>query len=165
MRPEEVYNIQRENAHLADAYIFNPVGKTKAAKRRIVLTSAAAEVLKRRLSRAGGRYLFPHEKDVNRPMLKVNNGHDGAIKRSGVSRFRLYDLRHTWATRAAMSGIDLVTLAAMLGHSRIQMVLRYAHPTQQHQAQAMRNLEEFNAAKQVAEFEAMNTNPLQIPLQ
>jgi hypothetical protein len=26
-----------------------------------------------------------------------------------------------------MSGIDLVTLAAMLGHSRIQMVLRYAH--------------------------------------
>jgi hypothetical protein len=25
----------------------------------------------------------------------------------GVARFRLYDLRHTWATRATMSGIDL----------------------------------------------------------
>lgn len=55
--------------------------------------------------------------------------------------FRLYDLRHTWATRAAMSGIDLVRLAAMLEHSRIQMVFRYAHPTQQHQAQALRRLE------------------------
>jgi hypothetical protein len=51
-----------------------------------------------------------------------------------------------------MSGIDLVTLAAMLGHSRIQMVLRYAHPTEQHQAEAMKRLEEFNAVKQVAEW-------------
>jgi hypothetical protein len=61
-----------------------------------------------------------------------------------------------------MSGIDLVTLAAMLGHSRIQMVLRYAHPTQQHQVEAMRRLEQFNAAKQIAEFDG---NSLQIPLQ
>ena len=80
----------------------------------------------------------------NRSMLKVNNAHDGALKRSKVAHFRLYDLRHTWATRAAMSGIDLVTLAAMLGHARIQMVLRYAHPTQEHQNQAMQRLEEFN---------------------
>jgi site-specific recombinase XerD len=44
-----------------------------------------------------------------------------------------------------MSGIDLVTLAAMLGHARIQMVLRYTHPTEQHQAEAMRRLERFTA--------------------
>jgi hypothetical protein len=46
-----------------------------------------------------------------------------------------------------MSGIDLVTLAAMLGHSRIQMVLRYAHPTQEHQHQAMERLEQFVATQ------------------
>jgi hypothetical protein len=45
------------------------------------------------------------------------------------------------------------------------MVLRYAHPSEQHQAQAMRKLEEFNAAKQMAEFEAAQQQPLQIPLQ
>jgi hypothetical protein len=45
-----------------------------------------------------------------------------------------------------MSGIDLVTLAAMLGHSRIQMVLRYAHPTEAHQMNAMARLEAFNQA-------------------
>ncbi len=50
------------------------------------------------------------------------------MKNSKVAPFRLYDLRHTWATRAAESGIDLVTLAALLGHSKIQMVLRYAIP-------------------------------------
>jgi hypothetical protein len=52
-----------------------------------------------------------------------------------------------------MSGIDLVTLAAMLGHSRIQMVLRYAHPTQDHQTKAMEQLERYNAVQQIAEFE------------
>lgn len=79
--------------------------------------------------------------------MKVNNPHNRALKPSGVHYFRLYDLRHTWATRAAMAGVDLVTLAAMLGHSRIQMVLRYAHPTEEHQFQAMRKIEAFAVAK------------------
>ncbi|MGC1646224.1 MAG: tyrosine-type recombinase/integrase [Candidatus Sulfotelmatobacter sp.] len=108
--------------------------------------------------------MFPHEKDPDRPMLKVNNAHEGALRRSGLSAFRLYDLRHTWATRAAMSGIDLVSLAAMLGHARIQMVLRHAHPTEQHQAEAMKRLEQFNAVQQVAEYEN-ERHPLQYPLQ
>jgi hypothetical protein len=49
-----------------------------------------------------------------------------------------------------MSGIDLVTLAAMLGHSRIQMVLRYAHATQLHQTQAMAKLERFVNEQRIA---------------
>ena len=98
-------------------------------------------------------------------MLKVNNAHTGTLKRSSLAPFRIYDLRHTWATRAAMSGIDLVTLAAMLGHSRIQMVLRYAHPTAEHQASAMRRLEEFNGAKKIAEYERSDGQSLQITLQ
>ncbi len=78
--------------------------------------------------------------------MKVNNAHTATVKRSGVRSFRLYDLRHTWATRAAMAGVDLVTLAAMLGHSRIQMVLRYAHPTEEHQINAMKKMEAYRAA-------------------
>jgi integrase len=52
---------------------------------------------------------------------KVNNAHDRAVRDSKVARFRLYDLRHTWEARAAETGIDLVTLASLLGHSKIQM--------------------------------------------
>ena len=165
MRPEEVYRIHRENAHLEEGYICNPSGKTKAAKRKIPLSTNASEVIRRRLESAKGCYLFPHRSDADRPMLKANNAHDVTLGKTGMRRFRIYDLRHTWATRAAMSGIDLVTLAAMLGHSRIQMVLRYAHPTEEHQAQAMRKLEEFTAARQIAECERIDGQSLQYPLQ
>jgi integrase len=98
-------------------------------------------------------YLFPSETDSSRPVPKVNNAHDRAVFDSKVAPFRLYDLRHTRSTRAAMSGIDLVTQAAMLGHSRIQIVLRYAHPTQQHQHQAMERLEVFVSEQRSAHAE------------
>ncbi|HEX7158086.1 MAG TPA: hypothetical protein VF214_03680 [Edaphobacter sp.] len=52
-----------------------------------------------------------------------------------------------------LEGIDLVTLAAMLGRSRIQMVLRYVHPTQQHQVQAMQRLEQFVSEQKMAHAE------------
>jgi integrase len=94
-------------------------------------------------------YLFPCEADSERPIPKVNNAHDRAVRDSKVAPFRLYDLRHTWATRAAESGVDLVTLAALLGHSKIQMVLRYAHPTQEHQMAAVKRLETFVIEKQI----------------
>lgn len=151
MRPDEVYRIRRENVHLEAGYIFNPYGKTKAAKRKVRLTVQAARVIAHRLSTCSGPYIFPHADDPNRPIPKVNNAHDRAVKRSGIRPFRLYDLRHTFATRAAMAGIDLVTLAAMLGHARIQMVLRYAHPTDEHKIEAVKRLEQFNATRQAEE--------------
>jgi len=144
MRPDEVCRIRRENVNLEQGYIFNPFGKTKAARRKIPLTEAASSVLSKRLAKIKGDCIFPG-RIKGEPIVKVNAAHTATVKRSGVAAFRLYDLRHTWATRAAMAGVDLVTLAAMLGHSRIQMVLRYAHPTEEHQFQAMRKLQSFVA--------------------
>ncbi len=158
MRPEEVFRIQSENVHLAENYLFNPYGKTKAAKRRIKLTATAKSILAVRMKAAAERateekdsgvFLFPCETDATRPLPGIQSAHARALRESKVASFRLYDLRHTWATRAVEAGIDLVTLAAMLGHSKINMVLRYAHPTQEHQTKAMDKLEQFVAQKQI----------------
>jgi integrase len=112
MRPEEVYRIHRENTHLEEGYLYNPYGKTKAAKRKIPLSISASEVIRRRLVSTKGGYLFPHRKDGDRPMIKANNAHDVTLRKTGIHRFRMYD-RHTWATRAAMSGVDLVLVFAI----------------------------------------------------
>jgi len=158
MRPEEVFRIHRENVDLAQGFLVNPYGKTKAARRRVPLTTAASSVLAARMS-VDGTWLFPCDTDAVRPVPNMHSAHQRAIRESKVVPFRLYDLRHTWATRAAMSGIDLVTLAAMLGHSRIQMVLRYAHPTHQHQTRAMLRLEQLVAEQRIARKEVHTKTP------
>jgi integrase len=156
MRPEEVYTLRTSQIHLDRGFLQVVKGKTKAARRRIELTAECRRVLAERVERArsarpGTGLLFPCETDPQRPIPKVSNAHERAVRDSGVPRFVPYDLRHTWATRAAESGVDLVTLAAMMGHSRIQMVLRYAHPTQTHQTSATRLLEAYNARREAEE--------------
>jgi hypothetical protein len=51
----------------------------------------------------------------------------------------------------------LVTLAALLGHSRIHLVLRYAHPTQEHQAAAIKKMEASREAKSQRQPQASAT--------
>jgi integrase len=90
MRPEEVYRIRPENVNLSSGLLYNPFGKTKAARRRVPLNSAAKSVLARRLAGIQTPFVFPCDTDSERPVPKVNNAHDRAVKASGVAPFRLY---------------------------------------------------------------------------
>lgn len=149
-RPEEVCRMERRHLHLDEGYYFNPYGKTRAAKRKLFLTKRAAAVLRYRMASTQGDYLFPGargEKDGTRHIVKLNAAHNGAVERAKLDPFRLYDLRHTFATRQSETGTDLVTLAALLGHSKINMVLRYAHPSEEHQLAAIKKMEASREAK------------------
>lgn len=52
---------------------------------------------------------------------------EAARAASEVPDFRWHDLRHTFATWARQSGVDLAKLKDALNHSDISMTLRYAH--------------------------------------
>jgi len=146
MRPEEVCRIRRENVHIDEGYLFNPHGKTKAARRDVWLDEAATAVVSRRLATIKGDYLFPGRVE-GQPIVKVNASHNAAVKRSGVKRFRLYDLRHTFASRMNDSGVDVPTLALLLGHAHWHMVKRYVHPSKERQREAMQKKQRYMATK------------------
>jgi len=150
MRPEEACRIRRENVNLGEGYVFIPFGKTKAARRKLALSERAYNVLLHRINdtEIKGEHLFPGRGEGDKPLVKVNHAHTSAVKRSGVKPFVLYALRHTFATRAVEAGVDLVTLAAMLGHSRLAMVMRYAHPSEEHQFEAMRKIRAYRKTAQ-----------------
>jgi integrase len=154
MRPEEIYTLQAVNVDLDRGFLRITQGKTPAARRRIDLTPTVFAILQRRLEATElekTHYLFPCQSDIARPLPGIQSAHRRALQESKVTGFRPYDLRHTWATRPAEAGIDLVTLAAMLGFSRIQMVMRYAHPTQGHQSSAMEKLIQHNTKQEEIE--------------
>ncbi len=65
------------------------------------------------------------------------------VARSIGLDFRLYDLRHTFGSRAVMAGVDLPTLKELMGHSTITMTMRYIHPTPEHKIEALKKLENF----------------------
>lgn len=149
MRPEEVFRIRAENIDVKQKTIFNPFGKTKAARRTIPLTDDVLFLLKARLKEAadtGTPFVFPSPSNAQKPVGSVKKAHKAAAERARIKgHFRLYDLRHTFATRAVTAGMSLPTLAAILGHTTIQMTMRYVHPAAEEKRQAMEKFEKFRA--------------------
>jgi integrase len=149
MRPEEVFRIRVENIDLRQKTIFNPFGKTKAARRAIPVADDLVVLLRRRMKRSmelGTPFIFPSRHDVQKSIASVKKAHRSAATRANIrGHFRLYDLRHTFATQAVAAGADLPTLSSLVGHASILMTMRYVHPAAEQKRVAMEKLEKFRA--------------------
>ena len=161
LRPEEACFIRREDVHFyaVPPFLHVPDGKTKNAVRDVPLTERAKEVLRQRLAKAKGEYLFPlrvgRGHDWSRPMKELHPAHYDALKQSGIQpRFQIYDLRHTYGTRAIEGGTDPLTLMRLMGHADLKTTLRYVHLSKRHLAEAQKRIEEYRAAREIAEAEA-----------
>ena len=148
MRPDEVFRIELANVDFSQRSIFNSFGKTPAARRKLTMTDEVFAILKKRSTSNQSRYVFPLHHDPDTPIKRVHKAHYRAIERAGINpRFILYDLRHTYGSRAAMAGVDLPTLAALMGHTSIQMTMRYVHLAEEHKKEAAAKVEKYKAAE------------------
>jgi len=64
-----------------------------------------------------------------------------AAKRAGLGVLGPHVLRHTFASRLVMAGVDLGTVQELMGHKSILMTMRYAHLSPDHKRTAMETLE------------------------
>ena len=91
----------------------------------------------------------PHEGHVFRyrglPIQDVKTAFLKALKRAGLPRCRFHDLRHTFATRLVLAGVDLATVKELMGHATISTTMRYAHPSPPHKREAVARLDSSQA--------------------
>ena len=135
IRPEEVLSLSKLDVNLDRGQLQIQSGKSAAARRVLDLTPESRGILAGRMSGAA-TWIFRAPRKPGHHISRLNNAHDRVCAKTGLS-FVLYDLRHTFATRMAEAGIDLATLAAILGHRSIRIVQRYVHPTAEHKKRAM----------------------------
>jgi integrase len=107
------------------------------------LHAALRELLRILPSRLRSPWVFPSESGA-RPLDSqnfINRVFRPALRRARITNFSWHDLRHTFASRLAMAGVDIRTIQEPLGHQSLAMTLRYAHLSPAHKRDAVRHLE------------------------
>jgi site-specific recombinase XerD len=77
----------------------------------------------------------------NKPIRDIRTAFKNACSRADIKNLRFHDLRHTFASRLVLSGVDLATVSKLLGHSSITMTMRYTHPTPESLKNAVTSLD------------------------
>lgn len=65
----------------------------------------------------------------NKPINGTRTAFKNACSTASIKNLRFHDLRHTFASRLILAGVDLIAVSKLLGHSSIQMTARYSHPS------------------------------------
>ncbi len=116
---------------------------TKNEPRTVPLTKTVLEILgKLKNSQPSSEFVFLNGEGKslhaqNIPSSRFRPSFDKARARAQLPSLHMHDLRHTAASHMLMAGTDIRTLAAILGHSTLQMVLRYTHLLDEHKLKAV----------------------------
>jgi integrase len=143
MRPSEAAGLTWGDVDL-DARLIR-LSITKTDMRYVPLTEIAENVLRsiRPLNFKIDIHVFLPEDSIKSvrikttPCLHFKRAFENTRAKAGLEDVHLHDLRHTAASHLLMAGVDLRTLAEILGHKTLQMVHRYTHLLNDHKLKAV----------------------------
>lgn len=120
----EILTLEWSQVDLERGFLRLPDSKT--GKKDVVLGAAAMTVLANIPRVEGNPYVIvgevegKHRSDLKRPWKRIT-------AHAGLSDLRLHDLRHSFASVGAASGMGLPIVGKLLGHASPSTTARYAH--------------------------------------
>ena len=102
---------------------------SKSGPKTIQLPPSARAVLHSLPRRS--RFVFPNPHGTA-PMNDLGRRWQKLRALAGLDGVRIHDCRHTFASHAVMSGLDLYTVGRLLGHADLASTERYAHLADDH---------------------------------
>jgi integrase len=117
------------------------IPKSKNGETRHVPMTTTVRGILNRLPRSldTSALVFPNT-ERNRDLRWAKRNLPAALRAAKIADFRFHDLRHTFASRLAMEGVDLLTIKELGGWKSLTMVQRYAHLSPSHRRTAIERL-------------------------
>ncbi len=85
------------------------------------------------------QYVFTNP-ETNLPYVDIKKSWHKVLNHAQIKNFRFHDLRHTFATRLVMAGVDFLTIMEILGHTSLQTTMRYSHVVPGRKMEAIKKL-------------------------
>jgi integrase len=129
LRRGELFQLRWEDVDLASPGLTVKGATAKSGTtRHVPLNNEAAHTLIAWHGQSGNPTVGLVFKSENGAKFNnVDKAWAGLLKLAGIESFRWHDLRHHFASRLVMAGVDLNTVRELLGHADLKMTIRYAH--------------------------------------
>jgi|SoiMethySBSTD1v2_1073268.scaffolds.fasta_scaffold227640_2 integrase len=140
-RKNELLTLRWSDVSIEGGVITLRAFNTKSARARQIPISARLKDELQRIRSAAE----PDSEALVFDARSLQKHFQSALLDAGIDDFRWHDMRHSFASRLAHSGMSISELAALLGHSQIQTTLRYANATAETIQKATDILNDLNA--------------------
>lgn len=141
LRQGELFNLTWDMVNVSERSIIISGEVTKNRNSRYVpLNDEAFKVITQLYEKNAKRkgLVFPSKN--NQPFNNVKRSWSSILVKAQIEQFRWHDLRHHFASKLVMAGVDLNTARELLGHSDIKMTLRYAHLAPEYKINAVNKI-------------------------
>ncbi len=142
LRQGELFNLKWDMVNLSEGSIILSGDITKNSSSRYIPLNDEANTIMQQLYKKSAikeGLVFPSKN--NQPFNNVKRSWSSILKKAQIIQFRWHDLRHHFASKLVVAGIDLNTVRELLGHADIKMTLRYAHLAPEHKMNAVRKID------------------------
>jgi site-specific recombinase XerD len=139
IRRGEQFSLLRELRESVDLERGMITVRGKTGERHVPINSRARMALEQLLCRSTKPPVLPRRYKAN-ARRDWRKWLEKSIREAKIANFTWHDLRHTFASRLVMAGVDLSTVQKLLGHKSILMTMRYAHLSPSHTSAAVEKI-------------------------